>query len=557
MSEKEKPAPTVPKYLAGLLIATLIISLVVLGVVALTIRKMGTIVTTTEETAKTITEAVKGVTEAVRGVGETVKALGATLEKVGAATKELREAISALESRVRALEERVARPPAPRPLVTLDIEYGQPWEDMVAWALAEFEKIRPSLEDKYGVRITVKLAMIPYGVDIVAKESADFKAGTAGDVVIYDSFMTAEYAAAGYLEDITDLVRAWPDWAKFSEPMRKITTFKGRVYGVMVDTDVRMIWYRKDIFKLAGLPEEWQPKTWDDIFAAIEKLLAAKDKIMKELGLKEFYPFYIPAGTKWGEATTMQGFYMVLLGADKPPYNRLYDYKTGKWIGKSTALYRAFWFYYKVYVELKAGPVEYNFAPDPWYTHRKTFAEGKVAMDVGGSWEWNEGWHPKYGIAPIPNRDEVVGFAKMPGIKGGAEGELPFVTISGGWAVGINAKSTDIEKKLAWEFIKILCSKEIEARYAAKYGKVCPRLDAVEVEEYRKDPYLSKLVEYLKFTDFRDALPGYSRVSYFVQKVTEDIITKGITPDEALEEFYSLLVKEFGKDKVEVLPVRK
>ena len=200
-------------------------------------------------------------------------------------------------------------------------------------------------------------------------------------------------------------------------------------------------------------------------------------------------------------------------------------------------------------------------------------------MDIGGSWEFYEGWGPE-GIAPLKKclvkcgcgekctTDEqkkcyldcewkIIGFAKMPGYKGGAEGEPAFVTISGGWAVGINAKSSDVEKKLAWEFIKILCSKELLARYAAKYGKVCPRLDAVEVEAYAKDPYLSKLVEYLKFTDFRDALPGYSKVSYFVQKVTEDIITKGITPDEALEEFYSLLVKEFGKDKVEVLPVKK
>ena len=112
--------------------------------------------------------------------------------------------------------------------------------------------------------------------------------------------------------------------------MRKIVTYKGKIYGIMLDTDVRMKWCRKDIFKLAGLPEDWQPKTWDDILEAAKKLIDNKDKIMKELGITEFYPIMIPAGLKWGEATPCQGFYMLLVGADKEPLNRLYDYEKGK-----------------------------------------------------------------------------------------------------------------------------------------------------------------------------------------------------------------------------------
>mgnify|MGYP000327146276 CR=1 FL=1 len=441
--------------------------------------------------------------------------------------------------------------PTPAKKVTLSLEYGQPWEKAVTWAI---EKFKSAMAAK-GIKVELKLMMIPYGADIVGKESTDFAAGTAGDVVLVDSFMIPEYAAARYLLPLDDFVGAWEDWKYFPEPMKKIVSFKGKVYGVMMDTDVRMIWYRKDIFAIAGLPEDWQPKTWKDIFDAALKLKEKEDVIKSKLGIKEFYPFYIPAGTKWGEGTTMQGFYMVLLGADKPPYNRLYDYKTGKWIGKSTALYRAFKFYYDIYVKYKVGPVEYNFAPDVWATHRKVFAEGKVAMDVGGSWEWGEGWGPK-GIAPIPDEEKKVGFAKMPGWSGGAHGEPELVTISGGWAWVINAKIPEEKKAVAWEFIKTVCSKEIIAKYCAEFGKVAPRSDAKDVSEYAKNPYLVKILEYLKFTDFRDAMPGYSKVSYFVQKVTEDIITKGITPDKALEEYYNLLVKEFGKDKVIEYPVK-
>ncbi len=474
------------------------------------------------------------------------------------AVSEVAKEIRALRSEVAGLPTKVAEavkgvvpppkpaPPVapPKPKVTLTIEYGEPWKMWVDMAISKFKEKYPEVE--------IKPLMIPYGVDFCAKITLDLKAGTAGDIVIYDSFMTAEYATAGLLLDLTDFVKAWPDWDKFPEPMKKIVSFKGRVYGVMIDTDVRMIWYRKDIFKLAGLPEEWQPKTWDDIIKAALALKKAEDKIMRTLGIKEFFPIYIPAGTRWGEATTMQGFYMLLLGADAPPYNRLYDYRTGKWIGASPAIYYAFKFYYDIYVKHKVAPIEYNFARDVWGTHRKVFAKGNIAMELGGSWEWEEGWGPK-GVAPIPDREKKVGFAKMPGRTGGAAGEPKWVTISGGWAIGINAKIAKEKIKYAWEFIKILCSKEILAKCCAAYGKVCPRIDAAEVPEYAKNPYLVKILEYVKFTDYRDALPGYSKVSFFVQKVTEEIITKGITPEEAVKKFYKLMVDEFGKDKVEVV----
>ncbi len=438
--------------------------------------------------------------------------------------------------------------------VELTIEYGQPWEDLVKPAIEQFKR---EMEAR-GVRVEIREILIPYGVDIAQRITSDLAAGTAGDILIVDSFLIPSYAEAGYLLDITDLVNEWPDWEKFPEPMQRIVMYQGRVYGVMIDTDVRMIWYRKDIFEMAGLPRDWQPRTWEEILEAARILKQNEDKIKAALGIDEFYPLYIPAGTNWGEATTAQGFYMLLLGADKPPYNRLYDYENNKWICRSTALWRAFKFYIDVY-STGLGPVDYNFVADVWGTHRKVFAEGRVAMNIGGSWEWNEGWGPQ-GIAPIPNREEVVGFAKMPGYRGGAEGEPQFVTVSGGWAVALNAKLAEDEDKLryAWEFVKILASKENLARYAAQYGKVAPRLDAREVPEYARDPYLSAILEFLEFTDFRDALPGYPEVSAIIQEVTERIAKGEITdPDEALNLYCEELKRAVGEDNVIELPVRR
>ncbi len=454
--------------------------------------------------------------------------------------------------------------------VTLTIEYGEPWKDLVKPVL---DKYVQEMKAK-GYDVEVKEKMIPYGQDFVKVITNDFAAGAAGDVVIVDSFMIPSYASAGYLYALDDLVSKWDGWNQYPEPMKKIVEWKGKVYGVMIDTDVRMIWYRKDIFKMAGLPENWQPTTWDDIFKAAEALKANADKIKSTLGIDEFYPLYIPAGTKWGEATTMQGFYMVLLGADKPPYNRLYDYEKDKWVCKSTALWRAFKFYIDVYQTYKVGPIEYNFAPDVWATHRKVFSEGKVAMDIGGSWEWGEGWGPS-GIAPLKacldqcGKDEQcyynceaqhIGYAKMPGYSGGAHGEPKFVTVSGGWAIALNANLAKDKTKLevAWELVKMIASRDNIAKFCAKYGKIAPRMDALQVPEYANNPYLKAVTEYLQFTDFRDALPDYPKVSNIIQEVTEKIIRGEITsPDQALDQYCSKLKETVGADNVVEYPVTK
>ncbi|MCE4611274.1 MAG: hypothetical protein F7B17_04810, partial [Desulfurococcales archaeon] len=110
----------------------------------------------------------------------------------------------------------------------------------------------------------------------------------------------------------------------------------------------------------------------------------------------------------------------------------------------------------------------------------------------------------------------------------------------------------------AWEFIKILASKENLAKYAAAFGKVAPRLDAKEVPEYGGDPYLSQILEYLEFTDYRDALPGYPDVSAIIQEVTEKIAKGEIKdPDEALNMYCEELKKKVGADNVIELPVRR
>ncbi len=547
----------------GVIIGLIIIIIILAGVAAYLgtqVSKPAKTITVTSTVTKTVT--IGGKTVTVTKTLTTTATTAVTRTMVTTATKT------------------VTASPKPTALkkVTLTIEYCEPFKDLFKPAIAKFIEY----EKSKGYDVTVKEIMIPYGVDCSTKITQDLAAGTAGDVFTGDSFMLDSYVTAKYLYPITNFVQNWPDWSQWPKPLRDMVTFKGQVWGIMIDTDVRMLYYRMDEFKLAGIQVPWQPETWEDIIKAALTLKQNADKIKSALGISEFYPIMVPAGLKWGEATPCQGFYMLLVGADKPPYNKLYDYKNDKWVCKSTAIYRAFKFYIDIYEKYKVGDIDVNEAADPWTAHRQTFSKGIVAMDLGGSWEFYEGWGPK-GIAPLPvclqkcgcsgkcTTDEqkkcyldcewkTIGIAKMPGYSGGKEGEPKYVTVSGGWVVEINAKlaSNPTKVQLAWDFIKILTSRDNEAQYAAKYGKVCPRLDALQVSIYSKDPYIRLIVPFLKFTNYRDALPDYPKVSKIIQIVTEKIIKGQITnADQALDMYCNMLKQVVGPNNVVYWPVRK
>jgi multiple sugar transport system substrate-binding protein len=128
----------------------------------------------------------------------------------------------------------------------------------------------------------------------------DLSAGTAADVNLVDSFMVSELAAAGYLEPLGAMTANWDQYQYYLPGLLEVASYQGEVYALPTDTDVRMLWYDKSNMEKAGIALPWEPKNWADILDAAQKL--------KDAGVQ--YPFQLPAGTKQGEATTMQGFYM-------------------------------------------------------------------------------------------------------------------------------------------------------------------------------------------------------------------------------------------------------
>lgn len=365
----------------------------------------------------------------------------------------------------------------------------------------------------------------------------DLAAGTAADVIQMDSFMVSELASAGYLHPLNDQAAAWDQYQYYMKGLLEVASYDGKVYALPTDTDVRMLWYDKSNFEKAGITVPWEPKSWADVFDAAQKL--------KDAGVQ--YPFQLPAGIKQAEGTTMQGFYMALLGADVPEgdRNRLLNRETGQWIGDSPALRRTLELYRKVYHDI-ATPADLNYAADPGAAVREALANDQLGILASGSWEDACLWDCNgVNLPSREERDAMVGWTPWPG--SGEPGTKATTNISGGWTIGVNSKAAD--KDLAFKLVTTIFDVGNFKDWTIKNHRMGVRTDISESPEYMADPYLAKATALAADTTGRDTIPGYQTVSALVQTMTTEILD-GASVEEVVGNYKAALIDEFGEEKV-------
>ena len=116
---------------------------------------------------------------------------------------------------------------------------------------------------------------------------------TSPDLVYEDSFILLSDVGAGYLQRMTDLIEGWEHWDDVADaPKEAVTGENGEIYGVPITTDTRALWFHREVFAEAGLPEDWRPSSWEEILEAARAL--------RDSG-SEATPMFMFAGTPQGE----------------------------------------------------------------------------------------------------------------------------------------------------------------------------------------------------------------------------------------------------------------
>ena len=367
----------------------------------------------------------------------------------------------------------------------------------------------------------------------------DFSTGAGPDIAGFDGFLIPSFAEGGLLRSLDDLIGepalSWEGWNHISDGIRSIMSYKGETYGIGLGTDVRMIFARADLLDAAGIDaKSWQPTSWDDLLDSARKL--------KESGVEA--PLQLNAGVAMGEATTMQGYWMALLGTGEAVTDA-----DGKYIVSSQGILDTLNLYKTIYVDEALGDQRAQLLADGRNRSFANFRDGKTGLLVEGDWFYRSVTAPGSEFE-VKDRDTTMTWAKMPaeqpgeGIRG-----QDFVSISGGTGYVINPH-TDAPQE-AWKLLSFMMSQEQMSAFQNYQPGIRSRSDVAIPDS----PFLTATSQtLLPLTTARPNDSNYNAVSQEIQRMTEAVVSGELSPEEAMARYKTAVIGIVGEaDTVSLL----
>jgi multiple sugar transport system substrate-binding protein len=369
----------------------------------------------------------------------------------------------------------------------------------------------------------------------------DLSVGEGSDLMTFDGFWLPEFVDAGLLSPLSDLVgddaAAWDGWEQIPGAIQEILSYDGAVYGIPRGTDARVVWYNKSIFEQAGLPRDgWQPTSWEEL---LEGARAIRDNV------PGVTPFQLNAGTAMGEASTLQGYMMALLGTG----HHIYDFEQDKWIVSSPGILDTLGLYDTIYNAEGLGEPRWQLVENGRNLSFEAFAANQVGMLVEGDFLWRsvlvEG-----GTFPMATRNDDVGFFLMPAeTPGSGYNGQDFVTISGGTGYVINPNTEHPAE--AWALLTFMFSRDSLIALQALQPRIRARLDVPVTGD---DIMTAMVTDVLPLTTIRPQLPAYNAVSEQARLATERIVSEEMTPQEAMDAYAAAVTEIVGADNTVTIP---
>ena len=307
--------------------------------------------------------------------------------------------------------------------VWLQTDAQSGWADLVASVNQKFQSDHPGT--------TVNIQYQNWG-DHLQKFDATLAGGGGPDVIEMGNTEMTKYMAAGAFADLSSAKSGFDNSGSWLKGLAASGVYKGKTYGVPYYAGSRVVTYRSDLFKKAGISK--LPNSTAAYAADAKKLMAKNSK-------KGFSPVYI-AGTDWYFAMSF-----------------VFDYGggiatqvSGKWKGlltspKSIAGLTAYKNFFAA--TSRASKTTDETHPNPY----DVYAQGQAASMIGPSWfSCCVGAKYKGATSQFVMPGHVAG-TSMPGFLGGSDLAVPI---------------TSSQKALATDWIKDFTSSSSEKTLQAK-----------------------------------------------------------------------------------------
>ena len=400
-------------------------------------------------------------------------------------------------------------------LTGLFVDPEDRWKMLIPSALNELRMRHPNLN------IQINYTVYPYN-DARTEMLKSMANGTAVDLISLDQIWLGEFANKSYIVDLTNSTKSWGGLSDWYQANLDGNLYDGKIYGIWAWTDIRSIWYWKDLLNQSGVDPN-SLKTWDGYIQSAKKLNSAlEQRNISGIELvggpgsqNEWYPFLWMLG---GEIITQKSGH---------PSKGVYWFPTYNSTNGVKALE-----FFKQLIDANVNPITINF--------EKEFADKNYAEMLGGS--WLPGYFPNLTKQDIEDRIGMIPMFPVP-----TEG-TDTASIMGGWLLSI--PQTSIHKDLAWELITIMLKPEILSPVLAKLGYL-PTQVAIGEGPYSTPlrnsiPYYDELINLIFYGHARPNIPEYPLIADHVRQAIDAVYNGTKTPKEALDDAAEKSAKSLG-----------
>lgn len=400
-------------------------------------------------------------------------------------------------------------------LTGLFVDPEDRWKMLIPSALNELRMRHPNLN------IQINYTVYPYN-DARTEMLKSMANGTAVDLISLDQIWLGEFANKSYIVDLTNSTKSWGGLSDWYQANLDGNLYDDKIYGIWAWTDIRSIWYWKDLLNQSGVDPN-SLKTWDGYIQSAKKLNSAlEQRNISGIELvggpgsqNEWYPFLWMLG---GEIITQKSGH---------PSKGVYWFPTYNSTNGVKALE-----FFKQLIDANVNPITINF--------EKEFADKNYAEMLGGS--WLPGYFPNLTKQDIEDRIGMTPMFPVP-----TEG-TDTASIMGGWLLSI--PQTSIHKDLAWELITIMLKPEILSPVLAKLGYL-PTQVAIGEGPYSTPlrnsiPYYDELINLIFYGHARPNIPEYPLIADHVRQAIDAVYNGTKTPKEALDDAAEKSAKSLG-----------
>jgi multiple sugar transport system substrate-binding protein len=372
---------------------------------------------------------------------------------------------------------------------------------------ADFEKDVIGKFKTANPGVDVKITWVPNFNKLQEVLTTDFAAGTPPDVFILGigwippfaeqlAPLTGSAFGADYLKD-------------FSPSLLETASYKGTLYGIPLVLDTRMLVYRKDIFKAAGLDPEKPPTSWTEL-----REMAIKLTKRDASGKIEIAGFDMPrGGPSLGARSPRQHWFTLLWqwGGD------LFSKDLATCTMNTPAAVESLQFYVDMIHKDKVIDV----TTDTGVQGQSLLSAGKAAM----AYYHNNYWANE----ASKSKDLAAQIGIIPPFKNPGEGQF-----YGGWILVSSKASKNAE--LSAKLLQHITASDSSLWINSRRGGIPARASLQDSDYVKANPLVAESIKRLGIARGEGGPKNWLEMRSLFDPVLEEAINATRTPKSALDE---------------------